>query len=124
MPLHLAAFFGQAQACELLLERGADPTVISRHEFIKVTPLHSAVAREGAADLDTVRVLLEHGAPANAGVEGGQMPLHSAAANGNRGVVELLLANGAEARAARDDGKTPADLARESGYEEVAELVS
>src|SRR5436190_23377616 len=37
MALHLAAFFGQAQACELLLERGADATVISRHEFVKVT---------------------------------------------------------------------------------------
>jgi uncharacterized protein len=124
MPLHLAAFFGHSEACELLLERGADPSLISRHEFVKVTPLHSAVAREGAADLDTARVLVEHGAPVNAGVEGGHTPLHSAAANGDRGAVELLLANGADAHAERDDGKTAADLARESGHEEVAELVS
>src|SRR3954463_2958700 len=34
---HLAAFFGQADAAEALLERGADPSSVSRHEFVKVT---------------------------------------------------------------------------------------
>src|SRR5689334_9692146 len=46
--LHLAAFFGHADAAALLLERGAEPGSLSRHEFVQVTPLHSAVAQEGS----------------------------------------------------------------------------
>src|SRR5215208_2225626 len=46
MPLHLTAFFGHAEAAALLLERGADVQTVSRHKFVKVTPLHSAVAQE------------------------------------------------------------------------------
>ena len=123
MPLHLAAFFGHAEAAALLLERGADVQPVSRHEFVKVTPLHSAVANEGAADAETTRVLLDHGAPANAAAEGGGTPLHSAAANGDRAIVELLLRAGADPRAQRGDGTTPLDLAREAGHEGVATLL-
>ena len=122
-PLHLAAFFGQADAVELLLERGAGVEVVSKHEFVKVTPLHSAVAAEGAEDARTVQTLLEHGAPPNARAEGGATPLHSAAANGDRAIVELLLAHGADPSVRRDDGKTPAELAREAGQRELAEVL-
>jgi uncharacterized protein len=120
--LHLAAFFGHADAAEALLERGADPSVVARHEFVKVTPLHSAVASEGAEDVRTVEVLLAHGAPVNAAVEGGHIPLHSAAFNGNAAIVELLLQHGADADAAKDDGKTPLDLAREQGHADVLRI--
>ena len=120
--LHLAAFFGHAEAAEALLERGADPSQVSRHELIKVTPLHSAVASEGAEDVRVVECLLAHGAPVNAAVEGGHTPLHSAASNGNVAIVELLLAHGADPDAARDDGKTPLDLARKHGHEHVLQI--
>jgi ankyrin repeat protein len=120
--LHLAAFFGHADAAEALLERGADPSSVSRHEFVKVTPLHSAVASEGAENVRTAEVLLAHGAPVNAGVEGGHTPLHSAVSNGNVAIVELLLAHGADPNAANDDGKTPLDLAREQGHEDVLQI--
>lgn len=86
-------------------------------------PLHSAVAREGAADARTVEALLEHGAPANATAEGGGTPLHSAAANGDSEIVRLLLARGADPHARRDDGKTPIDLARQGGHEDVARML-
>lgn len=122
--LHLAAFFGRASAAELLLEHGADPATVSRHEFVKVTPLHSAVASEGAENLRTVEVLLEQGAPANARAEGGGTPLHSAASNGNPEILRALLAHGADLNAARDDGKTPLDLAREGGHEDVLKLAA
>lgn len=122
--LHLAAFFGRAGAAELLLERGADPATVSRHEFVKVTPLHSAVASEGAESLRTVEVLLERGAPVNAGADGGGTPLHSAASNGNVQIVRALLAHGADPNATKDDGKTPLDLAREHGHEDVLKLAA
>jgi ankyrin repeat protein len=120
--LHLAAFFGHADAAEVLLERGADPSTVSRHEFVKVTPLHSAVASEGAENVRTVEVLLARGAPVNAAVDGGHTPLHSAAFNGNAAIVRLLLAAGADPDAANDDGKTPVDLAREQGHGDLLQL--
>jgi ankyrin repeat protein len=120
--LHLAAFFGHADTTALLLQRGADPSVVARHEFIKVTPLHSAVAREGGEDLATVEALLAAGAPVNAAVEGGHTPLHSAASNGNAPIIRALLENGADPNAATEDGKTPLDLAEQHGQTDLLEL--
>lgn len=57
--LHLAAYFGQEDAAKLLLERGADPRVVSRHAEIQVAPAQSAAA--GGHDA-IVRLLLDHGA--------------------------------------------------------------
>ncbi|MHB1242851.1 MAG: ankyrin repeat domain-containing protein [Gaiellaceae bacterium] len=65
--LHLAAFFGQEDAARLLLERGADVHVVSRHETIKVPPLQSAAA---GGHPGIVELLLEHGAdPSTADLE-------------------------------------------------------
>jgi uncharacterized protein len=58
-PLHLAAFFGQEDAARLLLDRGADPRVVSTHQQIQVAPVQSAAAGEHDA---IVRLLLERGA--------------------------------------------------------------
>ncbi len=120
--LHLAAFFGHAGVAELLLEHGADAASLTRHKFIKVTPLHSAVASEGAENLRTVEVLLERGAPVEACAEGGGTPLHSATHNGNVAIVEALLAHGADPNATNDEGKTPLDLARDQGHNEVVNM--
>jgi uncharacterized protein len=57
--LHLAAFFGQEDAAKILLDRGADPRVVSRHREIQVAPVQSAGA--GGHD-DIVRLLLKRGA--------------------------------------------------------------
>jgi ankyrin repeat protein len=125
MPIHLASFFGHAAAVELLVRGGADLQAVSRHAQIQVTPLHSAVADEGAADARTVQVLLEHGASPNAGAELlGGTPLHSAAANGDVELVRLLLEHAADPQTRRQDGKTPLDLARKAGHDEVAGLLA
>jgi ankyrin repeat protein len=57
--LHLAAYFGQEEAAKILLERGADPRVVSRHRELQVAPVQSAAA--GGHD-SIVQLLLENGA--------------------------------------------------------------
>ena len=116
--LHLAAFFGQQDAAELLLERGAEANLVARHASIHVTPLHSAAA---GAHAGIVKLLLEHGANPNAAQDGGFTPLHSAVQNDDRDSVQVLLEAGADPRLANDEGKTPADLAGDETRDLVAQ---
>jgi len=117
--LHFACFFGQPEAARLLIEKGALVDAVAANPM-KVMPLHSAAS---ARNLEAARVLLKHGAAVNARQEGGWAPLHAAAQNGDRAMVELLLQFKADPRQANDDGKTPAAVAREKGYAEIAALL-
>ena len=116
--LHLAAFFGQAEAAKILLERGAEVNLVARNASIHVTPLHSAAAGSHA---EIVKLLLEHGADPNAAQDGGFTPLHSAAQNDDRESAEALLEAGADPSLANDDGQTPADLAGDETRDLVAQ---
>jgi uncharacterized protein len=86
-PLHLAAFVHNAAAARALLDGGADPNVLARASFARVTPLGTA-AFSGAVDV--ARVLLEHGADPSITEAGGGTPLDVARANGYDELVELL----------------------------------
>jgi ankyrin repeat protein len=116
-PLHLASFFGQEDAAQLLVERGAEIDVVARNETLQVAPLHSAAA---GAHPSIVRLLVERGADVNARQGGGFTPLHSAAQNDDRESVETLLEAGADPSLANDDGKLPADLAGAETHDLVA----
>jgi ankyrin repeat protein len=70
-----------------------------------------------------VKYLLAHGADPNMAQNGLFRPLHEAAANGDREIVDLLLKAGADRRAKTSGGKTPADLATEKGHQELAALL-
>lgn len=115
-PLHLASFFGQPEAVELLLERGADVSAVARNP-LGVTPLHSAAA---ARQTRIVGLLLEHGADANARQQAGFTALHAAAQNGDAELAELLLAHGADPGARTEGGRLAAELAAEQGHAELA----
>jgi uncharacterized protein len=115
-PLHLACFFGRPEAVELLLERGADLSAVSRNP-LGVTPLHSAAA---AGQTRIVGLLLERGADANAREQGEFTALHAAAQNRDPEMAELLLAHGADPGARAEDGRLPADLAAAGGHEDLA----
>jgi uncharacterized protein len=117
--LHFACFFGQPEAARLLLESGAAVDIVASNPM-QVMPLHSAAS---ARNLEAARLLLEHGAPVNARQHGGWIPIHAAAQNGDRPMVELLLTYHADPRLANDEGKTPAVVAREKGHEEIAALL-
>jgi ankyrin repeat protein len=106
-PLHLAAFFGQADAVRLLLARGADADRIGTG-WMTGTPLHAAASGSHAS---VVRLLLGAGADPNNRQRHGYTPLHSAAANADLESLEVLLDAGADPTATTDDGETPLALA-------------
>ncbi len=116
--LHLAAFFGQPVAVQVLLDRGADPGAVARNASA-VTPLHSAVA---GRNLEVVRLLLMHGADANARQQGGWTALHEAALHGHVAIARLLLARGASPQAASDNGTTALQMATDKGHVAILEL--
>jgi ankyrin repeat protein len=121
--LHLAAFFGHPELLNFLLDKGANPNAVA-HNPMSVTPLHSAAAHyQPDVATQMVAALIEHGADVNAKQEGGFTALHSAAQNGNIGLIRLLLDHRADPQARSQDGKTPRDLAVESKHEEAAKLL-
>ena len=115
--LHLAAFFGRADAVAALLAAGADARAVSANATAN-TPLHAALA--GRAGLEIVDALLARGADAGAVAGAGVTPLHLAATRGDAALVKRLLARGADPRAAMTTGRTPADIAGDRGHMELS----
>jgi len=104
--LHLAAWFGQVGAAEVLLARGADIESVADNGT-GLRPLHSAAA---GGHTVIVHLLLDRGADIEAAQSGGVRPIHSAAHRGDEAMVRLLLERGADPAVATDDGRSPADL--------------
>lgn len=105
-PLHLAAYFGRAEAARMLLDADAPVAERSRNE-LAVQPLHSATAGRHA---ELVWLLIASDAPVDVRQRGGWTPLHAAAANADLESIRALRAVGADPDAVTDDGRTPADL--------------
>jgi uncharacterized protein len=119
-PLHLAAFFGHAGLCTLLVDRGALVGAVSRNVLAN-QPLHAAAA---GGHLGSVQALLSRGADARSSrSREGSTPLHIAADLGEDEVVRALLGAGAEVAALNDKGLTPVEVARRAGHWEIAELL-
>jgi ankyrin repeat protein len=116
-PLHLAAGFSNPAAVSALLAAGARFDDVSRNPQ-QNQPLHAALAL--GMNPETVKLLLEHGAPVNAAQAGGFTPIFSAAIANRRDLAELLFSHGANPRQTSDSGKTAADFARDRGHAELA----
>jgi RNA polymerase sigma factor (sigma-70 family) len=123
--LGLAAHFGHLETLRLLLERGGDVNVVSRHP-IGVTPLHAALF---GRQVEAARILIERGSDVNARRGGaawpraGWTPLHYAAAYGFGDLIRALLDHGASRKTTDEAGKNPLDVARETGQEEAVRLL-
>jgi ankyrin repeat protein len=94
LPLHRAAFRGDADSVMLLLETGADASARSENTA-RLSPLHSAVAghgraRQGGDHAAVIRTLLSGGADPSAEMEGGWTPLAAATRVGAEGLIEAL----------------------------------
>jgi uncharacterized protein len=115
-PLHIAAFSHNLGATRALLAAGADPNVLARVSFARVTPLGTAATFRA---VDVAAALLDGGADSEVTADHGFTPLHAAAANGDRALVELLLERGARTDARNERGQTPADLATDDAVRAV-----
>lgn len=118
-PLHLAAYFGQAEAVKMLLANGADVVAASRNAM-SLAPLHSAAAGGHRAICE---LLLIHGARVDARQVSGWTPLFSAAARGDGDMVRLFLTHGADPAVRQAQGRTPLDIALEKGHRQMADLL-
>lgn len=90
--LHHAAASGFSQLCASMLAVSAEPlTLLDRHDQRQTSSLMIAAAN---GHIDTVRMLLERGAPVDAVDDEGRTALSLAAARGHHEVVKLLLNKG------------------------------
>jgi ankyrin repeat protein len=118
-PLHLAAFFAQAEAARVLLDNGADPGAVAGNDS-RVQPLHSAMAAQSEP---VASLLLAAGADPDARQQGGWTALHAASLRGDLPLVQRLLDHGARPDVANDDGLTPVEVALRNGHLAVADLL-
>ncbi len=117
--LHLAAYLGQKETVDLLLNEEAEVNAIARNPS-GYTALSGAVSR---GHLEITKTLLTKGANVNHRYEGGFSPLMEAAASGNLEMTKLLLAHAADQHMRMADGKTALSYAQEKGHIEVVSMV-
>ncbi len=118
--LHLAAYMGADAAVERLLERGANPRIMSR-AFEQNFALHAAAAGHRIGKAALAKLAAATGADALQ--KQGYTALMIAAAGNFASGVEVLLAAGADKKLKLTDGKTAADIARDRGHAELARLL-
>ncbi|MBS1788362.1 MAG: sigma-70 family RNA polymerase sigma factor [Acidobacteria bacterium] len=124
-PLGLAAHFGHSETTEFLLNQGANASAVARHP-LQVTPLHAALF---GRQIETARLLIEHGSDVNAHRGGKGWPrsgwtaLHYVAGYGLMELIEPLLAHGADPNAPDDAGCTPLRVAIENQQDLAADLL-
>lgn len=119
----LAAKFGNLDALQALVDRGADVAAV---DCYGQTALHIASQSKRSERQAVVEYLVGPPQRVNINTQDaeGRTPLHSAAlVRANREVVIFLAQNGADIHIADKWGSRPVDLAREFGEEATAEYL-
>lgn len=112
--LHLALDFDDdlrgvdLPLAEMLLKKGADPSLGSNEIGMANTCVHAAVDH---SEIDVLRLLLRYGAPHSSPGKGGYTPLALAARSGAIAAVLPLLEAGADPDAPTPAGKSARELA-------------
>jgi hypothetical protein len=114
--LHLASAGYRVEIARLLLRAGADPNAASNHR--RSSPLHYAAdgfisgpAWSAKRQVETIRLLLDHGAHIHLQDKNGASPLHRAVRTRSAAAVRLLLSAGADPTLKNKPGSTPFHLA-------------
>jgi len=112
--LNLAISRGHRDAAGLFLHGGADPD--SQRSRGKRSPLHAGAKIRGGVDLEVAEIPMRAGANASLWNDDLLQPLHQAAINGHRMLINLLLGYGAQVddRLLCPDGYTALMLASAS----------
>jgi cytohesin len=121
-PLHFAAWNGRKEIAEILIDNGANLNVINNE--LAGTPFITALdwaIQQGKTE--TADLLRKHGGMTAQGLESGMSPLHQAAREGLKEVVELFIAEGADVNAKDRVGETPLDFAINENRTETADLL-
>jgi len=108
-------FVSDPAIAAILLDHGADPTLVSDDG---VTTLHVVASIKGMEPI--VHRILSLGGNPNAQDHEGDTPLHVA---GTRRIAEMLLAAGADTNLQNEEGFTPLMAAIEEGDTDVAEVL-
>ncbi|XP_062280596.1 cyclin-dependent kinase 4 inhibitor C [Scomber scombrus] len=109
---------GNDAVAEALLEAGANPNLHDPACGLTVT--HDA-AREGF--IDTLRVLVKHGADVNLVDKQGNLPLHLAAKEGHLEVVKLLVGLTTDPKKSNTHNNTAGQLAHDYKRTDTAAFI-
>ena len=102
---------------ELLLKNGADPNLGCKFGSVSTTPLCEAAAYPLEGAMESMRLLLDHGANPNLETSEGTTPLMRAAGSGFADTVKKLLDHGADARLHDASGETALHYIAMGDYE-------
>lgn len=116
-PLQAAAYEGNKEVVELLLEKGADVNV-KRGEF---GPALAAAAFKGHKEI--AELLLQNGANPNIIAGFYETALHAAVFGGSEEIVELLIEKGADINIVAKDFGTALQTASSDGHQKMVDLL-
>lgn len=126
--LHRAAWWGEKEVVEDLIELGADVEAI---DSVGGTPLHAAI-QNGCThywdvihgpNIEILELLIKNGADVNATNKGNTTPLHGAAGYNDANAVELLIEHRADVNAIDNAGQTPLHKAAYYGFTDIMDLL-
>ncbi|KAF8496179.1 hypothetical protein F5888DRAFT_413684 [Russula emetica] len=129
-PLHSAAYSGDVEMVQDLLDLGADVNVRNKYgqtllDYTSLTPSTFHNTPTFPILLGNVaQLLLDRGVDINARTNDSSTPLHTAVECGRIEVVRVLLEHGADVGAEDRQGRTPFTLAKERRHDEIMKLLS
>ncbi|MCK5146278.1 ankyrin repeat domain-containing protein [bacterium] len=104
-PLHMAAYAGQTDVMEYLLDQGADVDACTDYQY---TPLHYTAF---SGNVNAANMLLDHGADVDSRHIEKSTALHLAAQQGKMEILKCLMEHGADVNAVDFYGYTALDMA-------------